>query len=153
MGRFMGSRYQEFLDNIGAYYYFPLAVRKGGYLNEGTASVQVRLLAGLIDQAGGIAFGIQDVGNYFVFRINALENNAILFEFRHSKRFQLATVDLPISSNTWHSLRVETSGARAKCYFNERSLIDYVSERTLEGYLGLWTKADSVTEFHSLECA
>ncbi|MEW6532835.1 MAG: PEP/pyruvate-binding domain-containing protein [Thermodesulfobacteriota bacterium] len=151
MGRFVGSRYQEFLDNIGAYYYFPLAVRKGSQLNEGTISVKVRLLAGHIDQAGGIAFGIRDVGNYFVFRINALESNAILFEFRHSKRFQLATVDLPISSNTWHALRVETSGSRAKCYFNDGLLIDHVADRTLEGYLGLWTKADSVTEFHSFE--
>ncbi len=108
MGRFVGSRYQEFLDNIGAYYYFPLVVRKGSLLNdEGVASVRVRLRTGLIDQAGGIAFGTRDVGNYFVFRINALENNAILFEFRHSKRFQLATVDIPVASNRWYHLRVE----------------------------------------------
>ncbi|MBM4327585.1 MAG: pyruvate, phosphate dikinase [Deltaproteobacteria bacterium] len=151
MGRFLGSRYQEFLDNVGAYYYFPLAVRKGSLLNEGTIRVKVRLLAGLIDQAGGIAFGIRDVGNYFAFRINALENNAILFEFKHSKRFQLATVDLPIASNTWHALRVETSEYRTKCYLNDRLLIDHRADRTLDGYVGLWTKADSLTEFHSLE--
>jgi pyruvate, water dikinase len=150
MGRFVGSRYQEFLDNIGAYYYFPLAVRKGSHLNEGTVSAGVRLIEGLIDQAGGIAFGIRDVGNYFVFRINALEDNAILFEFRHSKRFQLATVDVPITSNTWYDLKVETAGSHVKAYLDGKLLMDYEANRTMEGYLGLWTKADSVTEFDSL---
>jgi pyruvate,water dikinase len=150
MGRFMGSRYQEFLDNIGAYYYFPLAIKKGSYLNEGTVAARVRLLDGMIDQAGGIAFGIRDVGNYFVFRINALENNAILFEFRHSKRFQLATVDTPIEPNRWYDLSVETAGHSVKAYLNDKLLIDYETNRSMEGYLGLWTKADSVTEFDSL---
>jgi pyruvate, water dikinase len=150
MGRFMGSRYQEFLDNIGAYYYFPLAVRKGSLMNGGKARVRVMLRAGLIDQAGGIAFGIRDVGNYFVFRINALENNAILFEFRHSKRFQLATVDIPIGSDRWYDLSVETAGHHVKGYLDGKLLIDYEANRSMEGYLGLWTKADSVTEFDSL---
>jgi pyruvate, water dikinase len=150
MGRFVGSRYQEFLDNIGAYYYFPLAVRKGSHLNEGAVSARVRLIAGLIDQAGGIAFGIRDVGNYFVFRINALENNAIIFEFRHSKRFQLATVDIPIFSNRWYDLKAETAGSHVKAYLDGKLLMDYEANRTMEGYLGLWTKADSVTEFESL---
>jgi pyruvate, water dikinase len=150
MGRFLGSKYQEFLDNIGAYYYFPLAIRKGSHLNQGTVSARVRLLDGLIDQAGGIAFGIRDVGNYFVFRINALENNAILFEFRHSKRFQLATVDVPVASNTWYDLKVETAGSHVQAYLDGELLVDYEANRSMEGYLGLWTKADSVTEFDSL---
>jgi pyruvate, water dikinase len=151
MGRFLGSKYQEFLDNIGAYYYFPLAVGKGSYLNEGTVRTRVRLLDGLIDRAGGIAFGIRDVGNYFVFRINALEDNAILFEFRHSKRFQLATVDVPVASNTWYNVEVRTAGSHVQAYLDNELLIDYEASRSMEGYLGLWTKADSVTEFESLK--
>ncbi len=93
---------------------------------------------------------IRDVGNYFVFRINALEDNAILFEFRHSKRFQLATVDIPIASNRWYDLKVETAGSHVKAYLDGKLLMDYEANRTMEGYLGLWTKADSVTEFDSL---
>jgi pyruvate,water dikinase len=150
MGRFWGSKYQEFLDNIGAYYYFPLAVRKGSYLNEGTVRTRIKLVDGHIDQAGGLAFGIRDVGNYFVFRINALENNAILFEFRHSKRFQLATVDVSVTSNRWYDLRVETDGSCVKASLDDKLLVTHEANRSLEGYLGLWTKADSVTEFDSL---
>jgi len=152
MGRFLGSRYQEFLDNIGAYYYFPLVVKKGIYLNDATVSVKVRLLDGLIDQAGGIAFAIRDVGNYFVFRVNALENNAILFEFKHSKRFQLATVDIPVVSNREYELKVVTVGSQVKAYLDDKFLMEYEAGLPLEGYVGLWTKADSVTEFGALEC-
>jgi pyruvate,water dikinase len=152
MGRFLGGRYQEFLDNIGAYYYFPLAVKKGIYLNDAKVIVKVRLLDGLIDQAGGIAFAIRDVGNYFVFRINALENNAILFEFKHSKRFQLATVDIPVVSNRDYELQVEITGSRVKAYLDKSLLMEYEAGLPLDGYVGLWTKADSVTEFGTLEC-
>jgi pyruvate,water dikinase len=150
MGRFFGSRYQEFLDNIGAYYHFPLAIRKGSHLNHGTVTARVRLIAGLIDQAGGLAFGIRDLGKYFVFRINALENNAILFEFRHSKRFQLATVEAPIESETDYNMKVEFAGSHIRAYLDNELLIDYEANRSIDGYVGLWTKADSVTEFDSL---
>jgi pyruvate, water dikinase len=151
MDRFLGSGYQEFLDNIGAYYYFPLAIAKESRIKDGTVRVRVKPVAGRIDQAGGIAFGIRDVCNYFVFRINAMENNAILFEFKHSKRLQLVTVNIPIPSNVWYTLQVEVAGSQVKAYLNDGLLIEYEVDRSLEGYVGLWTKADSVTEFDSLE--
>ncbi len=150
MGRFIGSKYQEFLDNIGAYYYFPLVVRKASYTKNATISVKTRLLAGLIDQAGGIAFGIRDVGNYFVFRVNALEQNAILFEFRHSKRFTLATVDVPVAKGQWLDLNIKTADFHVMAYLGNELLIDMSVNRPTEGYVGLWTKADSVTEFKHL---
>jgi len=35
MGKLSGSKYQRFLDNIEAYFYFPLAVAKGSEMEEG----------------------------------------------------------------------------------------------------------------------
>lgn len=151
MGRFIGSKYQEFLDNIGAYYYFPLIVRKGSNIKNAAIRVETKLVSGLIDQAGGIAFGIRDVGNYFVFRVNALEQNAILFEFRHSKRFTLATFDVPVAVGDWLDLRVETTGSHVVACLDDQPLIDMGVDRSTEGYVGLWTKADSVTKFKGLE--
>jgi len=62
----IGAKYQQFLDNIQAYFYFPLAIAKDGFVSNGIISAEVMPVAGLIDQAGGIAFGIQNIGNYFV---------------------------------------------------------------------------------------
>ena len=37
-----------------------------------------------------------------------------------------------------------------KGYLGDELLIEYTTERPLAGYVGLWTKADSVTYFHAL---
>ena len=87
----IGETYFEILDNIGAYFYFPLAIAKESYLKAGILRVRVKPIAGSIDQAGGLAFGIRNVGNYFVLRLNTLEDNVILFEFLNNKRLKRAT--------------------------------------------------------------
>lgn len=150
MGRFMGKRYQELLDNMGAYYYFPLAIAKESRMGDGIAQVSVKPLAGNIDQAGGLAFAIRDWGNYFVFRINALEDNAILFEFKNGKRLERLSIDTSIRSVEWHHLRVETADRRITGFIEDRQVMAYQADRDLEGYVGLWTKADSVTLFKGL---
>jgi pyruvate, water dikinase len=150
MTRLMGKRYQEMLDNIGAYYYFPLAIAKDSNMAEGAAKVKVKPLSGTIDQAGGLAFAIRDWGNYLVFRVNALEDNAILFEFRNGRRIERASVDIPIARGRWHHLRVEMSGHRLLAFLEDRLMLEYEADRDLNGHVGLWTKADSVTLFNEL---
>ena len=150
MTRLLGKRYQEFLDTIEAYYYFPLAISRRGFLADCDVEVMVRPAGGHIDQAGGVAFGIHDWNNYFVFRINALEDNAILFEFRNGKRYSRVEVEAEIFSGAWHLLRVMIRGERVSAYLNSREVMTYVSETPVHGHLGLWTKADSVTEFGEL---
>lgn len=140
MGHFMGKRYQEFLDNIGAYYYFPLAIAKESSMGDGSAQVMVKPLAGNIDQAGGLAFAIRDWGNYFVFRVNALEDNAILFEFKNGKRLERLSLDTPVHSGQWHQLRVETTGRRIRAFLEERQVMEYMAERDLEGLLACGPK-------------
>ena len=71
MGRIVGVKYKEFLDNIGAYFYFPLAIAKESFVTDAVLRVRAQVAAGKIDQVAGLAFAIRDVGNYFVLRINA----------------------------------------------------------------------------------
>ena len=92
----------------------------------------------------------RDWANYFVFRINGLEDNAVLFEFRNGKRFERQSVEIPIHRDQWHRLRIETQGQQIRAFLNDQQLLEYQAERSLTGYLGLWTKADSVTLFKDL---
>lgn len=152
LGRFLGQRkYIEILDNIEAYHYFPLAIAKGSNLAKGSAQVMVKPVSGIIDQAGGLAFAIRDWANYFVFRINALENNAVLFEFLNNKRLQRSTIDTPVASDCWYNLRIEINGKLLRAYLGDLLVMEYGAERDLAGYVGLWTKADSVTLFKDLK--
>ncbi len=146
----IGETYFEILDNIGAYFYFPLAIAKESYVKAGVLNLQVKPVSGSIDQAGGLAFGIRNVGNYLVFRVNTLEDNVILFEFLNNKRLKRASASAKLSVGSWYHLKVEFSGKRCQCYLDDLLVIDYTADRPLDGYVGLWTKADSVTHFAGL---
>ncbi|MDD2468207.1 MAG: PEP/pyruvate-binding domain-containing protein [Desulfobulbus sp.] len=150
MTKTLGRSYQELLDTIGAYYYFPLAISKSGEVSNGVLSLKVKPLHGSIDQAGGLVFGLRNIGNYFVFRINALEDNAILFEFINNNRVERGRCDMPITKSQWHTLEVSVMGSNASCLVNGEVVFEYQADRSLHGYIGLWTKADSVTQFSCL---
>jgi len=150
MNKLVGQALQEFLDNVEAYYYFPLAVAKDVRMSDGAVRVRVKPVSGNIDRAGGIAFGMGDVSNYFAFRINALEDNAILFEFVNSRRIERASVHEKIVSGQWHDLRVEVRERHIRCSLNNRVVLEYGAGKPVQGYIGLWTKADSVTLFDEL---
>jgi pyruvate,water dikinase len=150
MGKMMGAKYQELLDNIEAYYYFPLAIAKDSEVGDAVLKVRVKPVAGSVDQAVGLAFGIRNINNYFVLRINALEDNIILFEYVHNKRLTRATVQQEITKDQWYLITVEVKGNTLKGYLDGELLLEYTAERPLTGHVGLWTKADSVTYFDEL---
>lgn len=150
MGKFMGKAYQEFLDNIEVYYYFPLAILKDIEISDSTISVKIKPVSGNIDMAGGIAFGIKNIDNYFVLRTNALEWNVILFEYIDGRRIQRVSAKKRIESNKWHLLKVDIKDNLIKGYYNDELLIEYSAEIPLKGFTGLWTKADSVTYFDEM---
>jgi pyruvate,water dikinase len=149
-GKFLGASVQEFLDNIEAYYYFPLAIAKNSDMEVGTIGARIKAVGGHIDRAGGIAFGIQNAGNYFVLRMNALEDNVILFEYKENKRYQHISVTEEIESQKWYELSVEISGRDINGYLDGKMVLEYTAEKPVKGLVGLWTKADSVTYFDDL---
>jgi pyruvate,water dikinase len=150
IGKTIGSSYHEFLDTIGAYYYFPLAIAKNSAMGNGRILVAVKPDSGNVDRAGGIVFGLRNAANYFVFRINALEDNAILFEFVNNKRLERKNSYQVINAKTWYSLQVEIENRSLRCLVDGQLLIEYTTEKDVKGHVGLWTKADSVTWFGPL---
>ncbi|MBI4800031.1 MAG: pyruvate, phosphate dikinase, partial [Desulfarculus sp.] len=148
--KFVGEKYYEYLDNVEAYYYFPMLIRKDSHLAGGQAEVQVKALGGSIDRAGGLVFGLRDVGNFLVLRLNALENNLILFEFVNAKRQQRVAVRRQINSNQWYRLGVQVRGRTIKGFLDGQLCLEHQAGQPVEGLLGLWTKADSLTCFRGL---
>jgi pyruvate,water dikinase len=127
VGRVVGTAYHEFLDSLQAYYYFPLAIVKERDLTDGTASVMIKPLSGNIDRAGGIAFAMKNVNNYFVLRTNALEDNVVLFEFVNGKRFQRKMASRKIRTGEWHELKAEVSGSLVRGFLDGDLVIEYVN--------------------------
>ena len=115
-------------------------------------SVRFRPVSCKEDASGGIIFRAKDGRNYFLVRANALENNFRLYAIVNGKRSTIASarVEEP-KLGTWHTIRVVATGPRLQAYLDNAPLLDHQDKTFTEGWVGLWTKADSVTEFADLE--
>ena len=115
-------------------------------------SVRFRPISGKEDASGGIIFRAKDGRNYFLVRANALENNFRLYTLVNGKRSTIASARVTEPSlGAWHSIRVVALGPKIQAYLNGALLLDHSDKTFTDGWLGLWTKADSVTEFADLE--
>jgi hypothetical protein len=108
-------------------------------------------ISGKTDQAGGLIFGVQDKGNYYILRGNALEDNVIFFTYVNAQRSQLKGAIAKVTPNTWHELRVEVRGNAFVGSLDGKQVVDSSDSRYTAGGIGLWTKADSVTCFDDVE--
>ena len=153
LARIAGAKATTFLDNIAAYYYFPLAIARTDAVGEATLRVRIRPVAGRIDRAGGIAFAIRDPDNYLVLRLNARENNVMLFEFRNGRRQALATAERKLITGLWYDLQVDVRHDRIIGSLDGEAVLTVATDKTPGGFIGLWTKADSTTWFDDLTMA
>jgi hypothetical protein len=127
---------------------FPWCVKKSASLSDGFVEVKFKPLAGREDQAGGLVWRWKDGDNYYVARANALEDNVSLYYTEKGHRITLKYIDAPVPRDQWHTLRVEFSGKNIKVLLDGKIYITFDDNHISgAGAVGVWTKADSVTEF------
>ncbi len=115
-------------------------------------AVRFRPVSGKEDASGGLIFRARDGQNYLLARANALENNFRLYTMVAGQRRVIASAKVAEPTlGEWHSIRVVAKGARVQAYLDNALLLDHDDKTFTGGYVGLWTKADSVTEFSALE--
>jgi hypothetical protein len=138
---------------------FPVAVVSDVKAADVDLSVRFKPVSGRVDQAAGLVWRFQNEDNYYIVRANALENNVVLYKVENGKR-----TDLPVKgegrtygkkaqvpSGQWSTLRVIAAGTLFEVHFNGSKLYE-VEDTTFGqvGKVGVWTKADSVTQFDDL---
>jgi Domain of Unknown Function (DUF1259) len=131
---------------------FPLALRREPILADLDVRVRFRPLSGRTDASGGIAFRARSGRDYYVVRANALEGNFRLYRVEGGSRKQIAStrIEAPTLAN-WHEMRVVAIGDHIQASLDGELLLDHRDAAYASGRIGLWTKADSVTEFDDLE--
>lgn len=140
---------------------FGWAVLPGSSIREGFVQVRFKPVSGREDRAGGVVWRWLDADDYYVARANALEDNVVAYKTVKGRRTDLkpegaspraygATV--PVATGVWHTLRVEFSGREAAVLFDGQRLFT-VRDDTFAGpgAVGVWAKADSVTEFERFQ--
>ncbi|MDM8555836.1 hypothetical protein QUF75_13980 [Desulfococcaceae bacterium HSG7] len=150
-----GERYAEFLDNVKAYAYYPFAVsQQVDNFTDGEITVRFKAIAGRIDQGAGILFDLKPNGDYYAVRANPLENNLVLWRFKHGKRTSVSWVrNVPTPTRKWHELKVKIEGNLVRGYLNGKQFIGHKLPASVSGKVGLWTKADSVVYFDDYKAA
>ena len=138
---------------------FPVAVVSDVNTDDVDLSVRFKPVSGRVDQAAGLVWRFQNEDNYYIVRANALENNVVLYKVQSGKRSDLPVKGegrtygkkAQVPSGQWSTLRVVAAGPRFDVYLNNSKLYE-VEDSTFSqaGKVGVWTKADSVTQFDDL---
>jgi len=131
--------------------HYPLIFRIDHKFSNVDVSVDFKPISGRIDASGGLVFRAVDKDNYYLVRANALENNFRLYTFKKGTRCYIASAFVtPPSPDKFHTLRVVAKGDHIQVFFDGKLYIDHHDSSYQKGFVGLWTKADSVTEFDNL---
>jgi hypothetical protein len=145
-----GSRHEEFIDNVKAFAYFPIAVAKDvDDFRNGEISMRFKLVGGTLDKCAGILFNVKPNGDYLAVRFNGTEDNLVLWKFEQGKRsfVKKGVENVPIAMNTWHDMKIVVNGTQLEGWLDGRKLLDYTLPAPVTGKVGLWSKTDSMSEF------
>src|SRR5207237_689843 len=95
---------------------FNLCVKQDSSFRDVELRVAFKAVRGAMDQGGGFVWRYQDANNYYVARMNPLEDNYRFYKVVGGKRTQLATKEgLKVPTGTWHTLAVKMVGDRVEC--------------------------------------
>src|SRR6266567_3429643 len=127
---------------------FPICIYENANLKDGFVEVKFKPVAGKEDQAGGVIWRVQDANNYYISRANALEDNVTIYHTINGKRVAFKSINTKVTSGVWHTLRVDFKGNQFTVTFDNKKVSEATDASFANaGRVGVWTKADSVTEF------
>ncbi len=131
---------------------FNLCVAEEGSYTDVDLSVAFKAVAGRIDQGGGPVWRYKDANNYYIARMNPLEDNFRVYKVVSGKRTQLGSANVEAPAGKWHTLRIVHKGNHIECHLNGKKHLDVKDDTfTDAGKIGLWTKADAQTRFADLK--
>jgi hypothetical protein len=145
-----GSKHEEFIDNVNAFAYFPIAVAKDiDNFENGEISVRFMMIGGTLDRCSGIMFDLKQNGDYLTVRFNGTEDNVVLWTFNGGKRsfVKRGTQEVPLELGTWHELKLSVHGTAFTASLDGKQMLDYTLPHPVSGRVGLWSKTDSMSEF------
>ncbi len=133
-------------------YRFPLAIYTPANLTNVEVKIRFKPVAGKVDRAGGVVVRFVNQNNYYVARANALEDNIRFYRVVNGSRQQLASANGKVKSGEWRILTLRAEGDNFTVSSDGQKLFA-IKDKTFTGpgKIGLWTKADSVTNFDRIE--
>jgi len=127
---------------------FPMLIYDDEDFGDFTLTTKLKAAAGETEQMAGIAFRILDERNYHVIRASAKGNTLLFYSFINGERTPPVGVNVPITSNTWHTLEITAEATRFKFKWNGHEAMPPLENPNFRrGKIGYWTKSDSLSHF------
>jgi hypothetical protein len=118
-------------------------------------SVSFKAVAGEADQGGGFVWRYLDHNNYYICRMNPLEDNYRVYHVVNGKRVQIGGKEgIKVPTGEWHKLKVEVKGNKMEGYLDGNKIWEVTDDTFKEaGKVGLWSKADAQTRFDDFKAS
>jgi pyruvate, water dikinase len=146
----LGNRYRKFLENRHALHYYPVAVQRDSRLQDGRIQVDIRIVAGCVDLAAGLAFGLTNVGNSMVLAVDMVAGELQLLEFINNARHFRKRVSAAIPMDQWFRLEVTIAGDSITALVDGKPGLHFIASQPVVGYIGLWSKGDTTAYYRNL---
>jgi len=135
--------------------FFNICVAEDTKYQDVDITVAFKAIKGKLDQGGGVVWHYQDGDNYYIARMNPLEDNFRVYKVVAGKRIQLQTKeDLTVKAGEWHTIQVKMAGDHIECSLDGKKYLDVKDDTFKEaGKVGLWSKADAQSHFDGFTVA
>ena len=93
---------------------FNLCVAEDTSLTDVDLTVAFKAVAGKLDQGGGPVWRFRDAINYYLARMNPLEDNFRVYRVVDGKRAQLDSAEVRVSAGEWHRILTTSNSTSVK---------------------------------------
>ena len=131
---------------------FPFGVvRQVGTFADGELQVGFKLVGGATDQFASLLFGLTDDANHYAFRYNTKDGDTALWKVVDGQRERLHHGGIPVkvALGEWHTLRLRIAGTQLTGWVDDTQALTFTLPVPVTGRVGLWSKADSVTDYRN----
>lgn len=127
---------------------FPMLVYGEEKFGDFEARVRFQIAGGGIEQMAGLAFRMQDPGNFYVVRLSALGSNIRFYKFVNGERSAPIGPEYKIGVGEWHDLTVKCTGNRIDVLMDGKPAMPTLTDNShATGSIALFTKSDSRVYF------
>lgn len=123
-----------------------LAVCRSVALENGAISLRFKALAGA-HEVGGLALRMVTPEDYYLVKLDALRDTALLLLVRNGAAEEIVGVDAEITTDAWHTLAVRAQDDQFTVYLDRIWIFTGYDKTLSHGRIALWTEPDSTTRF------
>jgi hypothetical protein len=128
-----------------------LAICQSAALKNGDLSLRFKAMSGAAYQGAGLALRMATPKNYYLVKLDALRDRALLLQVRNGVAEEIVGVDADVAADVWHTLAVRTQDESFTVFLDGAWIFTgYDKVFPHAGRIALWPESGSIIRFDHL---